>query len=255
MSLIQATDEHEQLIILTGCIGSVIGLVVCTILLVISLCDYRVVFYEESSPQTNNNVSKTPFKLKITYIMCCILQCISQAFVKTNAIVPYASVTVYHCAVGLFVGSFMPVIGTSLIYIIFLHRIQNVFTGSTYEYKPYIFKLLYSFIILVPLLWLGFRAASVFYYSTSYTYYSDKNIIYCHWSNPPKNVLYILLGAVFTYHISISVVLLSMFISRLVALQKALINSFLREVNIDNNINIDNNVQIHTRRRSGSVDL
>jgi len=217
-------EFQDSNILRSASVGAILGSIVSIILFCHLVYNYRAMFKRDPTVSPNSKrktPNKTAYILVLIYVILGLVQVLSLLFIRTNIItrIRPEDFTIYQCATGFILNWFGSFGSVSMLYVIFAHRIYIVFKGSIYEYKKYIFIILYIiiaifFCLMAVLRIVGYLSESVWALA------SDKghHVIYC------RNKVTHSLGPVgifmAVYIASMSVILLYMFSSKLVHFQR-----------------------------------
>ena len=132
-------------------LGTIVGTIACVILLLNVSYHYSQLFCKKEK----SDQDRTGYILVILYIILVILLVVGFACLRSNmfTLYPVESFTKSQATISYF--WIFILFGNSyvILWIIFIHRIRIIFSGSLYAYKPYVFRLMYIYIFFGQLFW------------------------------------------------------------------------------------------------------
>ena len=272
-----SVSNSAPILFALGPVVSILSLIICIIILIHSLYNYRVIFSRHHQAGSRNAQSKTPYLMTIANIILAIFSICSFMIMRTTTVFfdpefkngeiqsfnPFLSIEL-QCKLG-WVSFFFP----SLLWfcscpIIFLSRIRGLFKGSAYAFRPCVFKTFHAVIVLI-LLSHGVYGAIIPFEADWIIYHEEKfDIYYCGAEYRQRNKAFLTITTVIT---SLMVVcldfsLLYMFVSGLWKLHKTMIGQFVTEHiededkdQQDDDEDIDAVSQRHGTDMSMSIDI
>ena len=236
MSLPVVVGE-SKLAIYSGMIGSILAIIISLIFLIHLTIMYHRIFTIQKSQQ-----HKTSYLLVIIWFIISITQCIAILCTRSNTLtqIPTSQFTSLQCLFGFFLHWVSWILGYALLMVIFIRRIDLVFKGTPYQYKPSIIKTLYICVVALIVLFISYLVLRV-NVVTNWTllYYKQTNLVYCLLVAPDLDRIQLSFGAIYVISKLIGdMIILYMFIKRLWSLRRELISQFVLD-HVSKNLGLD----------------
>lgn len=171
----------------------------------------------------------------IMYLIISLMPCIGYISIFTNF---KTSITRLQCKFAWIFIYCSAVIAYTIVNLTFLHRVYVIFKDSAYEYKPCVYKSLFTIIILAPVMILSPIFVGVFKYqqslSTEYDPSTDITLCSSSFSGQSGTPIFVGISTIIG-QILPSIALLFLFIHGLWSMNKQLMKHFLEEHNTNSN--------------------
>ena len=165
-------SQFQIEIIWSGCIGFIAGIIVAAILFCQLLNQYIKTFTARNQGEIRDK-SKTPYILVMIYLFFVFMECIMCATVSTNILSGLnLEFTYSRCLFATICNQLSVITNYIILSVIFLHRIYLAFKDSVFDYKPWIYRSFFIFIIIAPLIF-GISTYFTFVSTSSYTVHYD----------------------------------------------------------------------------------
>eukprot|EP01084_Bolivina_argentea_P299313 515919_1 len=229
---VEIASDNGILYYYTSAIGSIIAIIVITILLIHTLHHYIKIFH-----RSNDNIpqDKCIYILYFTIALLSLFICIQYAFVNSNlftrkTVDDFSSI---QCAFSHFSSLTGIVIGSMCVYTLLIRRIEIAFQNSMYKYPKQLYIILHSLLLIGSAASLTFLYISLPNYEYILYYFNSTDYLYCtaETARNTSTVLYDFIGlCIFiTVQISYNIILLYLFTKRLYALQIQLVQQHIKE--------------------------
>ena len=224
------TSQFEISLLWSACFGSVLAMIITTILFCQLLISSAKTFRSKKHHQSElSNKSKVPYILVMIYLISSFLLCALFALLTTNITTFNIQFTYSRCSSSILLTSIFHGAKFITLSLIFLHRIYIIFKNSPFEYKPWIYHSFLILIILTPLI----LNIPVYFSSKSFSftvqYDSSSNLALCTPDSLERAPIARVIGGIIgiILQLLVSVGLLLLFIRGLWLLNKQMIKYYL----------------------------